>query len=412
MIKSLKKKFILISVFTTTFVIALVFLIINVIYYTNTTNHSDEVINKIKNDDNILVNLLEEYSVNGKKGILTSDKLFFNAVFVAELDEDKNIINIYNRGNDVETKEFYSLVERAISKKHTNGYVDYYRYAYATKSYGNFVVFVDCERELVMFFDFVKNSIIIALIIIGGVSLLVTVLSQKIIAPIEENYRKQKQFITDASHELKTPLTIISSNADVLEMEVGKSKWIGNIHNQIERLTHLINSLVAFSRVEEREHIEKTRFSMTELVKSRVEDFEEMASFNSKEIEATIEENIHYFGESQTIMQVVDILLDNAIKYADNNSKIHLSLYNSKKFIHLVVKNNAQGVKQGDLSKVFDRFYRLDESRNSKIKGYGIGLSLANLIVEKHDSYAFAYAPEDNEFVVEIKFNKNGKNKY
>ncbi|MBF0714217.1 HAMP domain-containing histidine kinase [Gemella sp. GH3] len=409
MIKSLKKKFILISVFTTTFVIALVFFIINIIYYTNITNQNDEVLNKIKNDDNILINLLEEYSVNSKKGILSTDKLFFNAVFVAELDENKNIIHIYNRGNLLEAKNSQLVVEKAISRKHDKGYVDYYKYTYATKSYGNFVIFVDCERELVMFFDFLKNSIIIALIIIGAVSILVTVLSQKIIAPIEENYQKQKQFITDASHELKTPLTIIGSNADVLEMENGKSKWISNIHNQIERLTHLINSLVAFSRVEERDSIEKTQFSMTDLVKSRVEDFEEMASFNFKEIEATIEEDVYYVGEEQTIVQVIDILLDNAIKYADKDSKISLSLYNTKKFVYLFVKNNAQGVKQGDLSKVFDRFYRLDESRNSKIKGYGIGLSLANLIVKKHNSYAFAYAPKDNEFVVEIRFNKNGK---
>lgn len=409
MISSLRKKLLLLSTLSVTVVVTLVFVTLNFFYYNSVTSRSNEVLNKIANDDKVLMQIMAEGTENGKRGIVSSDKVFFNAFFVVQLDDNKEVINTFNRDVHISTDDVIRYANDAVKQDELTGYTQFYKFKYIEKSYGKFIVFADCERELYMFNEFLKNSVIVALLLIVLISVFIGLLSRKVIAPIEENYKKQKQFITDASHELKTPLTIISSNADVLEMELGNSKWLNNIHNQIERMTHLINSLVAFSRAEERESLQLSKFSLSELVNSRLDDFSELASFKSKEIVSNVQEDIYYVGDSQSIMQVIDILLDNAIKYADDNSKIYLDLHMNKKTPNLIIKNKAEIAKQGDLSKVFDRFYRLDESRNSQIKGYGIGLSLAKLILDKHKSTAKAYAPVDGEFVIDIKFNEKQK---
>ena len=253
-----------------------------------------------------------------------------------------------------------------------------------------------------------RNSIIVSSIVILSVFILLVLISKKVIAPIQQSYQKQKQFITDASHELKTPLAIIRSNTDVLELENGDSKWTKNIQNQVDRLTSLVNSLVVFSRMEEKDTVEKAKFNLSESLHARIDDFEELASFQKKHIIADIDNNIYYRGEQQAIVQLMDILLENAIKYATKETNINVTLKKNKKYATMKISNQAN-VKKGDLRKVFDRFYRLDESRNSTIKGYGIGLSMAKLITEKHKEVIKAYAPEDGIFKIEVRFTLDDK---
>ena len=138
-------------------------------------------------------------------------------------------------------------------------------------------------------------------------------------------------------------------------------------------------------------------------MKSRIEDFNELANFQKKYIVTDIDSALNYYGEKDSIVQLMDILLENAIKYAPEDSDILVCLKKNRKNAILKVSNKAD-VKKGDLSKVFDRFYRLDESRNSTIKGYGIGLSMAQLIAEKHKETIRAYAPKDGIFKIEMRF--------
>ena len=207
---------------------------------------------------------------------------------------------------------------------------------------------------------------------------------------------------------MKTPLAIIRSNTDVLELENGNSKWTKNIQNQVDRLTSLVNSLVVFSRMEERDSVEKVRFNLSQSLYSRINDFEELANFQKKHIVSCIDDSIFYKGEQQAIVQLMDILLENAIKYAPKETEINVILKKNRKHATMKISNKAN-VKKGDLSKVFDRFYRLDESRNSTIKGYGIGLSMAQLIAEKHKEAIKAYAPEDGIFRIEMRFTLDDK---
>jgi two-component system histidine kinase len=155
--------------------------------------------------------------------------------------------------------------------------------------------------------------------------------------------------------------------------------------------------------MEEKDTVEKVKFNLSEALHVRIDDFEELASFQKKHFNADIDNNIFYRGEQQAIVQLMDILLENAIKYATKETNINVTLKKNKKYATMKISNKAS-VKKGDLRKVFDRFYRLDESRNSTIKGYGIGLSMAKLIAEKHKEVIKAYAPEDGIFEIEMRF--------
>ncbi|MBF0714711.1 sensor histidine kinase [Gemelliphila palaticanis] len=401
MIKLLQKRFIAISIATLTFVVSVVFMFINYLNYYNITVRNEEILKKIQNEPLIIDQLI----INNKAGVLSSDQYFYNGFVIFKLDKENKIINSYSINTRLEPEIANRLVMDLIKNPNKdNGYIDNYKYGYVNHHNSRYLLLIDVDKEFLLFYQFAKNSILVGLTIIVVASVFFIILAKKVVHPIETNYMKQKQFITDASHELKTPLTIISSNADVLEMEIGNSKWLSNIHSQIDRLTNLINSLVAFSRAEEKDSLDKSLFSMSELFESRVEDFSELANFKNKKIISNIQKDIFYNGDSQTIMQVIDILLDNAIKYADENSVIEANLNKNKKDVYLTVTNKSKDIVKGDLNVVFDRFYRLDESRNSKIKGYGIGLALAKLIVEKHKSSIKAFSPEDGEFVIEIKF--------
>ena len=292
---------------------------------------------------------------------------------------------------------------QALEKGGTSGFIGSYRYLKVNTEVGNLILFLNCQRELDSYESFAQNSVLMCIVVVVSVLLLIILISKRVIAPIQQSYIKQKQFITGASHELKTPLAIISSNADVLEMEHGDSKWTNNIHNQVDRLTSLVNSLVVFSRMEEKDTVEQTRFDLSDTLKSRIKDFSELADFQKRYLITDIDANLSYYGEQASIVQLMDILLENAIKYAPEGGDILITLKKNRRNAIMKISNKAE-VKKGDLSKVFDRFYRLDESRNSAIKGYGIGLSMAQLIVEKHKELIKAYAPEDGIFRIEMRF--------
>ncbi len=351
--------------------------------------------------------LIKIFAEDGDDLVITknsSSATEYNGFSIAKVDNNGRIIKAYRDDSLIEDQDtLQSKVIEALEKGKTSGFIGSYRFLKVETNVGNLILFLNCQRELDSYESFVKNSVLISIGVILSVLVLIILISKKVIAPIQETYLKQKQFITGASHELKTPLAIISSNADVLEMMNGDSKWTTNIHNQVDRLTSLVNSLVVFSRMEEKDTVERTSFDLTETLKSRIEDFDELANFQKKYIVTDIDENLNYYGEKDSIIQLMDILLENAIKYAPEDSDILVKLNKNRKYATLKVSNKAN-VEKGDLSKVFDRFYRLDESRNSAIKGYGIGLSMAQLIAEKHKETIQAYAPEDGVFKIEVRF--------
>ena len=403
MFKSLRKKFVATAVGSVAVVIVILAIALNFINF----NKLEERIDTTLLDASKSQALIKIFAEDGDDLVITknsSSATEYNGFSIAKVDNNGRIIKAYRDDSLIADQDaLQSKVIEALGKGKSSGFIGSYRFLKVETDVGNLILFLNCQRELDSYESFVKNSVLISIGVIISVLVLIILVSKRVIAPIQETYLKQKQFITGASHELKTPLAIISSNADVLEMMNGDSKWTTNIHNQVDRLTSLVNSLVVFSRMEEKDTVERTNFDLTETLKSRIEDFDELANFQKKYIVTDIDENLNYYGEKESIIQLMDILLENAIKYAPEDSNIWVKLNKNRKYATLKVSNKANVVK-GDLSKVFDRFYRLDESRNSAIKGYGIGLSMAQLIAEKHKETIQAYAPEDGIFKIEMRF--------
>ena len=403
MFKSLRRKFVTTAVGSVAVVIAILAIALNFINF----NKLEERIDTTLLDASRSQALIKIFAEDGDDLVITknsSSATEYNGFSIAKVDNNGRIIKAYRDDSLIaDQDDLQSKVIEALEKGKTSGFIGSYRFLKVETNVGNLILFLNCQRELDSYESFVKNSVLISIGVILSVLVLIILVSKRVIAPIQETYLKQKQFITGASHELKTPLAIISSNADVLEMMNGDSKWTQNIHNQVDRLSSLVSSLVVFSRMEEEDTVERTHFDLSEALKLRIEDFDELANFQKKNIIADVDPNLNYYGEKDSIIQLMDILLENAIKYAPEDSDISVKLNKNRKYATLKVSNKAN-VKKGDLSKVFDRFYRLDESRNSAIKGYGIGLSMAQLIAEKHKETIQAYAPEDGIFKIEMRF--------
>lgn len=240
------------------------------------------------------------------------------------------------------------------------------------------------------------------------VFVIMVVLSERIVRPISESYKKQKRFITDAGHEIKTPLTIINANLDLLEMEIGENESVEEIKSQTKRLTSLTNDLVYLSKMEESENdLIKVEFPLSDLVFETVSTFKALAQTQNKELIINVQPMISFSGNNKAIEQLISILMNNALRYSGEHGKIAVHLFENNKQIQLNVFNTTKEyVSPESLNYVFDRFYRTDSSRNSEKGGFGIGLSVAKAIVEAHNGKIRAYTNDGCSFNVEVVFNQ------
>jgi signal transduction histidine kinase len=210
-------------------------------------------------------------------------------------------------------------------------------------------------------------------------------LSKKALKPVEEAMEKQKQFITDAGHELKTPIAIISADAEVMELCQGENEWLTSIKKQTVRMNTLVKNLVDLSKLgEESDKKKRTVFNISEAVLDTASNFETTAKATGKTFTYSAARDLRYNGNEEEIRQLISILCDNAMKYADENGMIKLNMYKVGKNIQIDVYNTCDYVDPSTVNKLFDRFYRADSSRSRETGGYGIGLSVAKAIVERH----------------------------
>lgn len=252
------------------------------------------------------------------------------------------------------------------------------------------------------FRTFLFTVVGVSLIGLLAVLLLLIFLSERIVKPFSENYEKQKQFITDAGHELKTPLTIIDADAEVLEMDIGENEWLADIQMQTKRLAQLTNSLIQLSRMEEQPQIEKIEFPISDVVEETVETFQALAKTQNKNLSSRIQPMLSLNGDEKAISQLVTILLDNAVKYSDDGGKIEVTLEKQKNLIRLGVFNTADSVPKESLTSQFNRFYRADPSRNSRTGGYGLGLSIASAIVASHKGKIQAATQDEKSLLIVV----------
>jgi signal transduction histidine kinase len=246
------------------------------------------------------------------------------------------------------------------------------------------VGFLDCSRELDSLSLFYYSSIGFAFLMVVVLLIIIAFLSRRAMQPYVDNMESQREFITNAGHELKTPFAIISANTEVLEMLNGKNEWTESILSQVARGTSLINDLITLSRTTEAAEIVLTDVDLSEVTAQSAQSFRTVIEQQGKHLECGIEEQVTVKGEQKLLTELVNILVDNAAKYCDENGTVRVVLKKrGRSGAQLMVSNDFRDGSQEECSHYFQRFYRGDTSHNSGKSGYGIGLSMAQTIAEK-----------------------------
>ena len=325
---------------------------------------------------------------------MTAESPFDTRYFTVTLVEGRVVDVNTARIAAVGAKRAARIATKLDSKGLTSGFSGNYRYTIAAQGEKTTYVFVDCSRELSSFHSFLSASVAISCIGWLAVLAIVTVASGAVIRPMVESYSKQKRFITDASHEIKTPLAVIDAANEVQEIESGESEWTQSIHEQVARLTALTERLVFLARMDEGSAgFTVATIDLSEAVDKAAAPFESVAVSRGKRLSTSIASSVRAHADAAAVAQVVELLLDNATRYASEDSVIELNLRAvsrgaGKGSAELVVSNAVDSLPEGDLDRLFDRFYRADVSRSSKTGGSGVGLSVVRAIAEAHGGSA------------------------
>lgn len=278
-----------------------------------------------------------------------------------------------------------TMLDYVLEKGKTDGWYGSLQYFRKDYDRGTLVVFSDRSAEQLLLHKVLLVSILVFLLMEGVVFLLTMILTKRAMRPMQETFERQRQFISDAGHELKTPLTIISANVDILHDEIGENKWLSYIQSQAERMRVLVGEMMNLTKLEmgdkEKDFVD---FSLSEAVSGAALPFEGQAFEQEKQLELEIQENISYHGNPDQIKQLVGIFMDNALKYSKEHGEIRVTLQQVQNKKTLKVYNTGKGIPESEKEKIFQRFYRSDASRARATGGYGLGLSIAQSIADAH----------------------------
>lgn len=262
---------------------------------------------------------------------------------------------------------------------------NYENFRYRISNDRRLVVFIDCMEEFLAIDWLITMLSLIALAFILMISVVFWFLSIRIVKPFEKNSQMQKQFITDASHELKTPLAIISANAEVLAYKNGDNEWINNITTQVERVSELVNELLTLNRLEEIDQItDIAEVDLSAMAVTVSDNFAEVFKSKKAALIREIRPNVTLNGNKVQLERLLSVLIENASKYVTENGTVRITLAKETRYTLLSVYNTCETDPDADYKDLFDRFYRPDSSRTSSTGGHGIGLSIAKRIVTLH----------------------------
>ena len=409
MLKKLRRKFICIAVLSFAAALLLILGIINTVSFANVMVNVDQRIDMLAREyslfpDGVLSaprdfdqGRIVWFSYGGLSEEARYDSRFFTVTF----DEDGTVTTV-NTGwiAATDAEEAAALAQSLYAKHRESGITGTYRYRAVETDAGTMYVFLECSRELDTFYTFLTASCFAAALGLIVVTVLVVLFSRIAIRPVAESYEKQKRFITDASHELKTPLAVINAANEVTEMETGETEWTRSIAKQTERLNSLTEKLVMLSRMDEESYAPVTaKFSLSDAVAETAQSFEAVAQYKNKNYTTHIEAGVEYEGDESAIRQLMSLLIDNAMKYSDEGGSIDVSLRRTGRSAEIKVTNTVESIKKGSQDVLFERFYRADASRNSATGGHGIGLSVARAIVLAHKGKISAVSPDGKSIV-------------
>ena len=392
MIKKLRLRFIRTAMLSVFSVLAVIIGSINILNYRNIITKADDTLTLLSEnngrfpDDKIpppkAPDKLPAYDAHRLSPELPYESRYFSVL-------------LYNSGETlsadtgkiaaIDTEAAIDLAGQVLKNNRQNGFIGSYRYMKNIASDTTRIIFLDCTRDLSTFYTFLFVSCASSAVGLLAVLILIIIFSKRLTKPVTESYEKQKQFITNAGHEIKTPLAIIRADTDVLEMDIGENEWLLDIRRQTSRLSSLTADLIMLSKMEEdKNRLMMTDFPLSEIVSEAAEAFKAPAKAGNKTIDCRIEPLLSLHGDEGAIRKLLFILIDNAVKYTPNGGAIYVSLSGQPKTISIIIENTPVSLSIDDIQKLSERFYRADKSRSSDTGGFGLGLSIAKAITEAH----------------------------
>ena len=413
MIKKMRRRVILAAMLAFFAVIMMIAVLVNAVNYAVVTNRADQTLSAILR--------YEERSPQdpgddrpGKDappprpfmGLPDVEANYMTRFFTVKFDSDGNVIfSSMDYIAAIENDDAVSYARQVLDKGRDHGYMKAYRYLREDVDGTTVVVFLNTTREQQSMVSLLILTVIVSLVSLLIVFALVTPLSKRAIKPIANNIKQQKQFITDASHELKTPLTSISTSLDVITMEHGDDEWTDNIRKQTGRMSKLVSELVTLSKLDEEMPLpNKEHFSLSNAAWEIAEVYKPQAKAHEKSFTVDVEDEVMFFGEKAAIQQMLSVLLDNAIRYSDPKGEIRFSIFKKKNRVNIEVFNTCQYDVPPDVDRLFDRFYRPDDSRSTQTGGTGVGLSIAKAVTQAHGGKISASCPSGKTMTIKIIF--------
>ncbi len=324
-------------------------------------------------------------------GFFTEETPFSTRFFTVWFSEDGEVIGVNLESvSSVTNEDACAYAEIVLSSQKDRGWLENYRYKVFQTKRGTGIVFVDGSMNR----STTRALLLTAAAILVGCMLMIlvviVVVSKRVVQPIAQSYEKQKQFVTDAGHELKTPLTLILTNLDIVEQELGHSEWLDDMRAEGQRMSSLVGQLTALSRLDEDDApLSLSEFSFSDVCNDTLAEFGPLIDSKGLTVTANVQQGMTLRGDEGAIRRLVTILIDNAVKYCDPAGDIVLSA-SSRRLTELRIENACGGVDAIALDRLFDRFYREDKARTAG-SSFGIGLSLAKSITERHHGEIKAY---------------------
>ena len=331
-----------------------------------------------------------------------ADTYYSTRFFIVRFDPEQKLDSTYTEKiANVDEAGAERLGRAVLEGGRERGYISGYRYVVRQIGDLTTVMFVHAAPMQKFLHWLLGSSVLAALACLVLAFLLVLLLSGKVIRPIARSMEQQKQFITDASHELKTPLTSISASIDVISLEHGDDEWTDNVREQTERMTRLVGELVTLSRLDEELPLPvKETFSVSNAAWELVEVYRPQAKAHQKQFYAEIQEDVTMHGDKDAVQRMLSVLLDNAIRYSDPAGSIRLSVGQKRGKVRIEVFNTCDIEAPPDVSRLFDRFYRPDESRSTQTGGTGVGLAIAKAVADAHGGTITAACPDGKSMTI------------
>ncbi len=407
MINKLKKKIFWIIQISLSIIILGIILLFTGFSYKNTITSSTMFMDRIevKEEKELRPEKDEIDSNRSKEKDFDNNKVFrpflsdIEGVYKVEVKNDK----VTNESSDV-TDEIRDYALKINNMNLEEGYIG--KYIFKIRKLGNNtkeITLMENEDAIRRLKITVISGLLVGALGIVLIYIFAKRISKTIVKPVENSFEKQKQFISDASHELKTPLAVIEANADVLQNKVGENKWITYIQNEVQSMNKLVNDLLTLARMENINNVNYQKFDLSKEVQMSVAVFESLIYEKEISLETNIKEGIIFNGDKEDLKHIISIILDNAIKHTNKNGKIIVNVQKEKNDIKLEIKNEGEPIPEIELEKIFERFYRVDKARNRSEKRYGLGLAIAKEIVDKYNGSIKANSKDGfTSFIVKL----------